>query len=237
MQERRLVGVLEAVARQPPGDLPTRLCAAAAEHLASPGVALSLMIDDTVLQSVATTADGVGPESLQADLGEGPSWDAHRNGTPCLAPDLSDDGQWPALSPAAVNAGTLAVFAFPLRSGQVRLGTLSLYRPLAGDLDADQHADALLFTRLALDVCLALQAGHVGSELDALLDAGARNSAEVHQATGMASVQLGIDVGQALAVLRARAYADGRTLPDLAHDVVARRVRLDNDNSQPPDQA
>lgn len=229
MQQQRLVGVLEAVARQPPGDLPTRLCAAAAERLTAPGVALSLNIEGTVMQTVAATADGIEPEALQVDLGEGPTWDAHRNGTPCLAPDLSSNQQWPAMSPAATAAGTLAAFSFPMRSGQVRLGSLSLYRGHAGDLTPHEHTDALLFARVALDVCLALQVGRDGSELDALLETSARNTAEIHQATGMASVQLGLEVGQALAVLRARAYADERTLPDLASDVVARRVRLDDE--------
>ena len=227
MQQRRLVGVLEAVARQPPGALPTRVCAAAAEALAAPGVAVSLVVDGPVLQPVAATAAGVAPEALQADLGEGPAWDAHRDGTPCLAPDLATDPNWPALAQAAVASGVGALFSFPLRTGQVRLGALSLYRPDAGDLQDDEHADALLFAGLARDVCLGLQAGRGNGELDAMLAVGARANAEVHQAAGMTSVQLGVDLGQALAVLRARAYADGRALHDLATDVVARRVRLD----------
>ena len=227
MQQRRLVGVLETVARQPPGDLTARICAAAVELLAATGAAVSLSIGDTVLQPVAATSTGAGAEVLQADLGEGPAWDAHLQGTPRLVPDLRLDGSWPALGPAAVAAGTLAAFAFPLRSGQVRLGTLSVYRHRAGDLVDDEHADALLLARLALDACLALQSGRPTDQLDTLLEAGARTSAEVHQAAGMVSVQLGLDVGHGLDVLRARAYADGRTLHDLAREVVARRVRLD----------
>ncbi len=55
--------------------------------------------------------------------------------------------------------------------------------------------------------------------------------AEVHQATGMISVQL--DVTQAVALIRLRAYAfsQHRPLADVAADVVARRVRFgDNDD-------
>ena len=229
MQQRRLVGVLEAVSRQPPSDLPARICAAAAECLSAPGVAISLFVDDAIPQLVSATTPGVSPEALQSDLGEGPAWDAHRDGTPCLAPDLSTGTAWPALGPAAVAGGTRALFAFPMRSGEVRLGTLCLYRPGPGDLQGDEHADALLFAGLALDLCLGLQAGRSGDELDALLEAGGRSNADVHQAAGMTSVQLGVDVGAGLAVLRARAFADGRALPDVARDVVARRVRLDDE--------
>ncbi|MBV8992163.1 MAG: ANTAR domain-containing protein, partial [Pseudonocardiales bacterium] len=55
--------------------------------------------------------------------------------------------------------------------------------------------------------------------------------AEVHQATGMISVQLGISVGEAFARLRARAFADDRLLSELATDVVARRIRFDHEDT------
>jgi len=51
--------------------------------------------------------------------------------------------------------------------------------------------------------------------------------AQVHQATGMISVQLGVSPAEALAHLRAHAYADGRLLAEVAADVVARRLRFD----------
>jgi AmiR/NasT family two-component response regulator len=54
--------------------------------------------------------------------------------------------------------------------------------------------------------------------------------AEVHQATGMVSVQL--DVSQAVALVRLRAYAfsEHRPLADVAADVVARRMRFDDND-------
>src|SRR5437763_51787 len=52
---------------------------------------------------------------------------------------------------------------------------------------------------------------------------------EVHQATGMITVQLGVTVAVALVRLRAYAYAHDRRLRDVAADVVARRLRFDPD--------
>jgi hypothetical protein len=43
----------------------------------------------------------------------------------------------------------------------------------------------------------------------------------------MVSVQLGITVAEGLLRLRARAFAEGRPLADVAADVVTRRIRLD----------
>ncbi len=53
---------------------------------------------------------------------------------------------------------------------------------------------------------------------------------EVHQATGMVAAQLDVSDGEALTRLRGRAFADGRTVSELASDVVARRVRFNKED-------
>jgi hypothetical protein len=49
----------------------------------------------------------------------------------------------------------------------------------------------------------------------------------IHQATGMIAAQLDDIVVNALARLRATAFAGGRSMYDIAQDVVERRVRFD----------
>jgi hypothetical protein len=58
---------------------------------------------------------------------------------------------------------------------------------------------------------------------------------EIHQATGMICEQLGVDMPTALMRLRARSFAEGRMLSELAADVVARVVRLDDDPGSEPE--
>lgn len=58
--------------------------------------------------------------------------------------------------------------------------------------------------------------------------------AVVHQATGMVSVQLSRPLAQALLRLRAHAYSSGRSITDVAQDVVDRRLRLGPDGSGTP---
>jgi len=58
------------------------------------------------------------------------------------------------------------------------------------------------------------------------LDDTASHRAEVHQASGMVAVQLGMEVADAEARLRAHAYAVNRSVVDVARDVVRRRLRL-----------
>jgi AmiR/NasT family two-component response regulator len=50
--------------------------------------------------------------------------------------------------------------------------------------------------------------------------------AEVHQAAGMLSVQLELRIPEALARLKAHALATGRSVLDVARDVIAHRLQL-----------
>jgi hypothetical protein len=49
---------------------------------------------------------------------------------------------------------------------------------------------------------------------------------EVHQASGMISGQLDINIRSALLRLRAYAYSEGRSINDVARDVVTRQLRF-----------
>ena len=188
-------------------------------------VTLSATPRETVYASNPTASE---LEELTLTLGEGPGVDAVTGG-PVLAGDLTSAecaARWPAFAPAAVDAGATAVFALPLHVGGIRLGVMDLYRAKSGPLHHDELADALL---LADTACALL--------LDAVLDehspprgrepelAGPHHP-EVHQATGMLIVQLGVSAAVALVRLRAYAYSHERRLRDVAADVVARRLRF-----------
>jgi hypothetical protein len=228
-EQRRLVRVLAAIATQPSqGSLADRMCASAQQQLAASGVGVSLTVNDDLLEPVAGTHGARDGEALQAELGEGPSYTSSRSGWPVLVPDLHQDGTWPAFSAAATALGLCSVYAFPLRRGAVRVGAFTLYRDAQEDLTDNHHADALVYARLVHDLMMSLQAGRPVDQLDELIVDGTADGMEVHQAAGVVSVQLGVDVGTARAVLRARAFSTGQSLRDLAGDIVARRIRLDD---------
>ena len=171
-------------------------------------------------------------EDLQYTLGEGPCVDAYRLDRPVLEPDLADPkvSRWPAFAGSAVTAGVRAVFGFPLSVGAVRLGALNLYSDRPGRLTDDQHADALVMAEVAAEAVLAMQAGGSAEVLGAALEEGSNFQYVVHQAAGMASVPLELSVVQALVRLRAYAFAHQRILADVAADVVARRLRFDDED-------
>ena len=74
-------------------------------------------------------------EALQNELIEGPCLDAFTTGEAVAVPDLRVDERFPRFSPRALEGGLAAVFTFPLRLGDKRLGALDLYRDTPGELD------------------------------------------------------------------------------------------------------
>ena len=228
-QERWLRMTTALAARQGSTPTPMGLCTACAEVLAVSGAGIALMDDDgTPLATYTSSAQTEHLEELQFMVGVGPGFDAHRQGVPIIQSDLvaRPPSRWLGFTGPAVEAGTRAVFAFPLQVGAARLGALTLYQDRAGPLGDDTYADSLVIAEIVTLAVLAMQSGVPDGVLaDELGDAGAYR-AEIHQASGMVSVQLDINVGEALVRLRARAMADNTTVAHLAAKVISRQIEF-----------
>ncbi|TDD68199.1 ANTAR domain-containing protein [Jiangella aurantiaca] len=179
-------------------------------------------------------------EELQFTLGQGPGVDAAAGDGVVLVPDLAAGSavrRWPVFAPAATDRGVRGLFAFPVAAGAARVGVLDVYRRDPGALDAVRLATALAFADAVLVVVLDESGGIAGGpdhRRDAILP---ERLAEVHQAAGMVSVQLGVEVSEALVRLRAYAYVHERRLADVAAEVVARRLRFAPDRRGTDDTA
>jgi hypothetical protein len=231
--DRRLRILTRLVSSGPPELETQRLCEVCAEVTDMSGAGIMLMSEDLPRGAVCTTnkvSDLI--EQLQFELGEGPCVDACQAGQPILEPDLAAPRtpRWLAFRGPAVEAGVRAIFGFPLEVGAVRLGALNLYRDRAGPLSDEQHADALVMAGIVAQALLAIQANAPPGRLAAELEAGADFHYVVHQASGMVAAQLEVNVGQALIRLRAYAFADDRSVDEVAKDIVARRTRFNPDS-------
>jgi hypothetical protein len=206
-----------------------RVCGAAVELLSLSGAGLSLMVEGELRGTAGVSEPGIAAvQELQLTLGEGPCVDAWRRMEPVLEADLADPehARWPAFARAGVDAGVLAVFALPLQLGAVGLGVLALYRDRPGSLGDEELALGLVLADVATQTILGLQAGAPPEQLHGLLADEPAHWAEIHQATGMVSAQLGASLDEAFVRLRSFAFANDRTLREVAADVVARRLRL-----------
>jgi GAF domain/ANTAR domain len=209
--------------------LVNRVCTAAVSLLSLKGAGLSLMVDGELCGTAGVSEPGIAlVQELQLTLGEGPCVDAWTNRAPVLEANLADPAivRWPAFAHAGVDAGVLAVFAFPLHLGAIRIGVLVLYRGHSGMLNADEMAYGLVLADMATQVLLALQAGAPADVLHEVLAGEPSHWAEVHQATGMVSVQLGVSLDEAFVRLRAHAFAEELPLRTVAREIVMRRYRF-----------
>jgi len=208
-----------------------RLCAAAASALSAAGVGISVLAENGVRGiSAASDVGSERLEELQFVLGEGPCIDALATHRPVLVPDFDAAAmkRWPGYAQAVQDGGARAVFAFPLQVGAARLGALDVFRTEPGVLSAEELGHALAFAEVAVTTLLDGQEGAPEGAGGGLAEE-VEHRAELFQAQGMVMVQLGVSLAEALTRIRAFAFADNRSLHDVAVDIVERRLRFDRD--------
>jgi hypothetical protein len=251
VDERRLFAraLADAIAEQDAATLPARLCQACVDLLDITGASVSLS-GGPGTGALWWSSDPVAAQLAEAQysLGDGPCQSAMRLVAPVLAGDLTrgaDARRWPVFAQRAVELDVRAVFSFPLGSDAVAIGTLDLYRRDAGPLSERDMAfafpasDAITFALIKIQSAAARGgslgtsqvegevAGDDGHGMASWLDAAETGHEEVHYATGMVMVQLRVDPQHALARLRAYAFAQGRTVTDVARDVIERKLSFD----------
>ncbi|MFI6146991.1 GAF and ANTAR domain-containing protein [Streptomyces sp. NPDC051109] len=216
-------------------DVPAALCRAGVDLMDVTGASVSLSGEDADTRTLWWSSDEVAGRLAEAQytLGDGPSLTSVTHRSPVLAADLTqgaDVARWPVFAQQAMSLGVRAVFSLPLGSSAIAIGSLDLYRDTTGPLsDRDRSlafpaADAITTALLALQ---AQEPRAAGSGLAGpWLDDAETDHEEVHQATGMIMVHLGVDPHHALARLRAHAFANGQTVTEAAFDVIAGRIRF-----------
>ncbi|HYO37618.1 MAG TPA: hypothetical protein VER97_16195 [Geodermatophilus sp.] len=215
---------------------PTRLARAFAQAVGVDGAALSIHegagLRTPIGASDRTTAHA---EQLQFTTGDGPCLRAHDTGR-AIVFDLEDiERNWPELHAALLGETPYrAVFSLPLAPPLGPTVIVDLYTREPDTLTAVPRDDV----EAAL---LVLTEELVRSSGSAPVDEGARwwdspdarRRSRVWQATGVATVALGLDVVDTLTVLRAHAFATGRVVDDVADDIV--EGRLDPASLRDPD--
>jgi hypothetical protein len=190
--------------------------------------------------SVSTLGGLLGPETidasddtiarvdeLQFDLGEGPCWDAVASGRPVLEPDVRTGRSrpWPAFLEALAGMDVAALFAVPLQVGPLRIGAIDMYDVRPRPLGAEDLERTLALAAELSRTVLRQAIEESGLE-EVQAAARPRSRRLIHQATGFVIAQLEVSAADAELLIRARAFAEGRTMLEVADDILTRRRRF-----------
>lgn len=200
--------------------LESRLCRAFLTMLGGDGAALTLAYTQAQRVTLCTTDEVASQlEDLQDVLQEGPGQDAYRSGELKVAVLSSAATPWPLFADAARKvAGPVTVHALPMRPNEEVVGVLTVYhRDATAVVD---HADAQ-FLSDAIGAALLRDPWSSGG--DFRTGPWATRSG-IHQATGMVIAQLQLEPADALALLRAHAFAEGTSLAEVADRIVRRQL-------------
>jgi hypothetical protein len=220
------VGAALAAGEQDPS---LSLCVAGAGVVGVRGAGVALMGAGHVLGMICVSDDVTGAlEDVQYSIGQGPCVDAYHAQAPVLAGDLADTDSvaWPAFSESALRVGVRAAFGFPLMVRGICIGALNLYHDHAMDLTGEQLADATAVSHVAARTVLRWQSLAATGSVAWQLEGVPAHRAVVHQATGMITVQAGVALDDALAMLRAYAFAYDRAIGEVAEAVINRTLRF-----------
>jgi len=172
-------------------------------------------------------------DELQIDYGIGPCWDALATRKPVFEADLDDTSRsaWPELGESLKDSGVKSVYAFPLVLGRLDVGAVDLYAITPAALSPRLIAQASTLADIVATQVVRRAVSQLPESEDGTDHAGFSRR-EVHQATGMIIAQMRVNPEDALLLLRAHAFAAGRSVREVAADVVARKISFAPDDTR-----
>lgn len=198
-----------------------------AESVGAGSAAVALFGADATHTLVATSdATALAAQDIEFTVGEGPMREATVSARAVAATGGELPERWPQYGTAVAGLGVASVVAVPLAQQGTCLGALAVFDPRrtgAVDLSSLQAAAAALTRTVLLDV----QRGNpVDGPVRSPLWEEADDRSVVYRAAGVVSAQHGHDPGTALALIRARAFADDQRSATVAHRILRGELRL-----------
>lgn len=213
--------------------LPTRLSRAVVDVLPVDGAGLSLLDPAGHRMPLgASDENSACAERLQFTAGDGPCSTAQNCGDPVFA--VLDDlrRRWPGFADLLIeHTPYRAVVALPLPESLNGLGAMDLLFTDPADVPKLQVFDAMAVAELVtseLAEAAVWSTWHAERGPDWLHGPQARRRAAVWEAMGRLCLALETDSPTALDVLRAAAYSSGRSVDDLAVDLVRGRLKAED---------
>ncbi|MFI7318053.1 GAF domain-containing protein [Streptomyces venezuelae] len=189
-----------------------RFMTGVADALGTASAAITL-VDSAQNQLAVAVSDepALAAQDLEFVLGEGPSRDAAYERHLVHSAGEQIERRWPAYGPVLTSMGFTSVLAVPLETQGGCFGALAVFDPRAGLLgSADLAEVTAALTRIVL----------LGPDADPELYGGTDHRETVQQAAGALSVRIGCGIPDALALIKARAFADETTTAAIARRIL-----------------
>ncbi|WP_369377943.1 GAF and ANTAR domain-containing protein [Streptomyces sp. cg36] len=196
-------------------DVRPRFMTVVAEACGTRSAAVALIDAERNQLAVAASDHLAGSaQDLEFVLGEGPGRDAAAGHRPVHVSGPGMKSRWPWYGPSLLSLGIASVAAVPLRARSSCIGALTVFGTGPTDTGTAHLAEvAEALTHIVL----------LDPDADPDLYGGTDMRATVHQAAGMVSAQTGCSVSDALALIKARAFAEA-----VSSDTVARQIVHEN---------
>jgi len=192
--------------------------------------AAGLLLTDGIgdLEVVASTSEESRlVDILQLRTGIGPSVECFRTGKVVAVADIRTlDGDWSEFRRESLEQGFLSVHAVPLRLRGNVIGTMSVFRSVAGALTSE---DASITQGLADVATIGILHERALRESDIAqqqLQHALNSRVIIEQAKGVIAQTRGIGMDDAFRMLREYSRSNGRGLREVAEQVVARSLSL-----------
>jgi hypothetical protein len=206
-----------------------RLAQACVQVLGVPGAGLSLVDARRELIPLGGSSEVAEvAERLQFTAGSGPCMAAQESRQPVFADEGELHRRWPVFSRLLVDATPYrAVVALPLQPALAGAGAIDLYFERSADVPRLDVFEALAVGELVNSSLSDAAVWSTWSPTEGpqwLQGPVPRRRAAVWEAMGALCLQLELGAAAALALMRARAYSEGRSVDDVAADLLAGRL-------------
>lgn len=193
------------------------------------GVGVLLLADGDLVVATTNSEQGEAAERLEAQLREGPCYDAVRTSRRVLVPDLEAEAhRWPRFAPRALEAGVGSIHGLPIggRSG-LPIGSLDIITVEPRHVSDDDLRIADMLVDVAVTYLVSIRAYEQASELATQLQHALDSRVVIEQAKGILRGRHGYGFQEAFERLRGQARSDRRRIQEVSRDVCDGVLDLD----------
>ncbi|MBA8930394.1 hypothetical protein BC739_007627 [Kutzneria viridogrisea] len=208
------------------GARPPEFITAVAEATCSDSTVITLL-DSHRCEALVVASDDLAQTAhdLETTFAEGPMHDAVTERRLIAVQGRELQHRWPLYGSAMLDAGIRATAAAPLHLARSCLGALAVFHPhrlpARASVPLDRIADAVTHTVLSAQEVTASEDDSVPLPLLEESD----HQATVNRAAGIVAVDCACKITDALALIQARSFAEGRSIISVATEIVSGRLR------------